>query len=288
MKLTARNNSGFTLTEILVVVAMIGIAMVAIMSMYILNMKSAYKQDATLEMQQNLRMAMESISNTLIVAGTLIPTNLATATTPTAITAGVLGSYSSSITINTSSADGVYARVTNAKLKNSSVSVNYSTSVDSVAGFTAGDRVRLIRPKNRNLYEGYTSLFVSSGVPAGQKLILVKNTKYDVYKGDMLAKATAPGMYDSIQYSLVTGGSSCPANQSCLARSINGTVEIIASYISKLRFSYVYDDNSEDKAPSTTNIKTVRAVRVTLDGTVTSNNVTTNKELVSLIMLRNK
>lgn len=295
MKLFRTRKSGFTLVEVLVVIAILGIVMGAIFSLYITQLKIAYTQDETLEMQQNLRMAMESISASLKNAGTLIPATY-NGNALTALSAGVQSSYSSSVTINTASSDGVYARVTRTKNRSTAYAV-YSSSVDSVSGFSSGDRIRLIRSINVTpVFSNYTTLFVS-GVPTGTSLKMVQQvptntfaTGSDVVTGDMVAKAatpTATGLVDSVLFHLSTGGS-CPVNQTCLVRKINnGADEIIASYISSLRFSYIYDNGSEDSNPANTSLK-VRAVRVTLNGVASTSTGKKNKQLVSLIMLRNK
>ncbi|MBW4054434.1 MAG: prepilin-type N-terminal cleavage/methylation domain-containing protein [Proteobacteria bacterium] len=288
MKVVNSNNRGFSLVEILVVLAMLGIVLGAIFSLYIAHLKNAYVQDETIEMQQNLRMAMESITSTLKNAGTLVPL------TTTPLAAGIFGNWTSSVTINTASSDGIYARATKTKTR-TTVYAMYSSAVDSSSGFANGDRVRLIKPlTDTPVFATYTTLIVS-GIPASQSLSVNGSGAFavgdgDVANGDMFAKAaslTAHGPFDIVQFYLVTGGS-CPANQTCLARSTNGSEDIIASYISKLRFSYVYEDGTEDSVPPSSSPNTIRAVRVTLDGTAATSSGPKNKQLTSLIMLRNK
>ena len=274
---------GFTLAEVLVVTGILGIVMGAIFSLYITNLKSATTQDETLEMQQNLRMAMETISRSLKNAGMLVPQTL---------TALKSSSSSTALTLYAASSDAVYARVTATKIR-STAYANYSAPVDSAAGFSAGDRIRVIKIlDNSSVFTGYTSLFVSA--TGGTNLKFVQgissntfSTGTDVSMGDMIAKAASPaatGMYDTVTFDLVSGGS-CPANQTCLERVTNGVSEIIAGYFASggVQFSYV-DVNGYDQ---TTPSADTRAVRITLNGTATTANGVKSKQLISLIKLRN-
>ena len=274
---------GFTLAEVLVVTGILGIVMGAIFSLYITNLKSATTQDETLEMQQNLRMAMETISRSLKNAGMLVPQTL---------TALKSSSSSTALTLYAASSDAVYARVTATKIR-STAYANYSAPIDSAAGFSTGDRIRVIKIlDNSPVFAGYTSLFVSA--TGGTNLKFVQgissntfSTGTDVSMGDMIAKAASPaatGMYDTVTFDLVSGGS-CPANQTCLERVTNGVSEIIAGYFasSGVQFSYV-DVNGYDQ---TTPSADTRAVRITLNGTATTANGVKSKQLISLIKLRN-
>lgn len=72
MKHTLHTDRGFTLVEIMVVMAMIGVVMGAVYSLYITNMRTAYTSDDTVEVQQNLRIAMDVITRDLRMAGMLV------------------------------------------------------------------------------------------------------------------------------------------------------------------------------------------------------------------------
>ena len=308
MILKHENNRGYTLIELVVVCAILSIAMGAIFSLYITHMKSAYTQDATLEMEQNLRTAMETVSRSLKNAGTLIPVNTSTGALLTPLSAGIQSTYSSSVIINTASADGVYARITTSK---TGTYANYSVAVDNAAVFNAGDRIRLLQPLTAMpAFTNNTTLFVSNSSPSGTMLKIVANgsfnpTPVSFTAGSMFAKAASPtstGQFDTVLFYLAAAGSvagsnpaagicpnCCPANQTCLMRNINGTTDVIASYISSLRFSYIYSNGNEDNNPgdpSNASLK-VRAVRITLSGTASTVNGTKTKQLTSLIMLRN-
>jgi len=294
MTIFPKNNRGFTLIEVLVVCVIIAISLGAIFSLYVTHVKSFYTQDTTLEMEQNLRTAMETTTRSLKNAGMMIPLNASPSVSP--LSAGVQSTYSSSVTINSASSDGVYACITQSKSVGGAYSV-YSTSVDGVSNFSAGDRLRLINPMmGTPVFATYTTLFVYSGkTPSGTTMYMVPNPPSSTFAagtavsaGNMYAKAAYPsstGQYDSVEFYLSSGGS-CPASQTCLFRNTNGTVDVIASYMSSLRFSYIYTDGTEDTNPGGSPLK-VRAVRVTMSGSAATANGTKTKQFTSLVMMRN-
>lgn len=293
MTVLHKNSRGYTLVEILIVCAILSISIGAIFSLYITQLKSAYTQDSMLEMEQNLRTAMETVSRSLKNAGTLIPAFTSAGLPLTPLSAGIQSNYSSSVSINTASSDGVYARITVSK---SGVFNNYSVAVDNASIFNAGDRIRLLNPLTSvPAFTNNTTLFVSNSTPSGTMLKIVANGSFNptpvFTAGNMFAKAAYPtstGQFDTVLFYLGSGGS-CPTNQTCLMRSTDGTIDVIASYISSLRFSYIYSNGNEDNNPGTSSNATlgVRAVRITMSGTTTTVSGTKTKQLTSLIMLRN-
>jgi prepilin-type N-terminal cleavage/methylation domain-containing protein len=307
MRAILNEKSGFTLVELLVAAAILGIALGAIYSLYLTNLRSAYKHDDVVEVQQNLRIAMDALTRDIKMAGVLIPL---TATdrplSPGAPIGAGLKNYSTSVTINTVSPDGALARVTKSKPTIVGFS-NFSTNVDSamsISGFHSSDAVRLVRPFNNSQPLSGSTLHVSAVTPATPSMTVDSATSFtgsvDIRAGDVFAKAAGTGPYDSITYSLVTNSenSACPVNQKCLARSINGALpaaaEIVAGNISSLRFSYLYDVDAEDYTPDTLpkDPGKIRAVRVTITGVTTQ---TTNpnwspstRQVTSVIKLRNR
>ena len=66
-----RNHRGFTLVEILIVALMIGLVLGAVYSLYSANQRTAYVQDKVVDLQQNLRITIESIARDIRNAGFL-------------------------------------------------------------------------------------------------------------------------------------------------------------------------------------------------------------------------
>jgi prepilin-type N-terminal cleavage/methylation domain-containing protein len=306
MRVILNEKNGFTLVEMLVAAAILGIALGAIYSLYLTNLRSAYKHDDVVEVQQNLRIAMDALTRDIKMAGVLIPL---TATdrplSPGAPIGAGLKNYSTSVTINTVSPDGSLARVTKSKPTIVGFS-NFSTNVDSamsISGFHTSDAIRLVRPFNNSQPLSTSALHVSAVTPVTPSMTVSAATSFtgsiDIRAGDVFAKAadgTRP--FDSITYSLVTNAenSACPVSQRCLARSINGVApaEIVAGNLSSLRFSYLYDVDAEDFTPDTLpkDLGKIRAVRVTITGVTTQsanpNWSPSTRQVTSVIKLRNR
>jgi len=322
MRTSPRDEHGFTMIEVLVVAALIGVVVSAIYSLYLTTLKYGNKQSDITEVQQNLRIAMDSIAGDLRLAGVLVPV------TAGPFTAGVLGTYSTSLTINSASPDGVFARITIAK--SSSAYANFSAAVASEVPsgtnptntsrtdtdvFKSGDQVRIVRPvDNSQPFVNYTCLVVSSLNTARPSVTMTRPggaafaAGVNINSGDMIAKEAGTHAYDTILYSLVTNASNsnCPAalpntpTIQCLERSINGKKpgDIIATNISSMRFSYIDNtaSHNETNAPATLpfTIPNILAVRVTLQaGTSATVNTAAGekssvRQLSTVVKLRNR
>ena len=297
-----RRASGFTLVEILVVMTIFGVVIGAVYSLYITHQKTSYVQEDLVDLQQNLRIAMDSITRDMRMAGMLVPNGTAQ------LDKGALNNYSSSVQINTASASGQFARIvkdkSTAAFTNFSITVDSPESTDSLAG-SGVLAVRIIRPfdfsnrakKMRSAPSSY--LVLKSANRNGPSVIIEQSPSGtfaadDIKKGDMIAvtpvpTGTAPpDDFDSIIYSLIA----CPDAPSvqCLGRAVNGTTEAIAGNILSIRFSYLYDDGTEDKAPADTT--TVRGVRVTITGRTSATSALSGgpktRQITSVVKLRNK
>jgi type II secretory pathway pseudopilin PulG len=296
-----RNEAGFSLLELVMVVGMLGLVVGAIYSTYLAHQKAASSQGEVAEVQQDLRVALDYLTRDLKMAGVLVPVG----STPIAAASGspLFPTYSTTIMYNTASAEGRFARVdadTSAAAGDTAVQLtlemqgNSASSPNCVDGFSAGDTLRLIRPVDGSQpLSGARTLTVSNladnpsrGRPADTppvppKITLTKSDGFGddtIHAGDMLAKISDsdPGTHPmTVAYFLVNGGValngfSCPQDARCLARRVNGGAggaDIIATNISALRFSYLDDSYHEAMVPAS--LSAVRAVRITLQGTTT-------------------
>ena len=111
MKCNLHTNRGFTLVEVLIVMAMFGVIMGAVYSLYITNLRTSYTSDETSEVQQNMRIAMDVVTRDLRMAGMLVDygNNIYPIQTVLADNTGPNGS--DGITLNMASATGSYARI---------------------------------------------------------------------------------------------------------------------------------------------------------------------------------
>jgi len=287
---------GFTLVELLVVTGILGLVVGAIYSLYLTNMRTAYTQDEVVEVQQNLRIAMDAITRDLKMAGALVPYG-----TP-AIDAG---STATNLIINTAAPTDAVARIVTT-LDSTAIGTFAPTveSVDSMNNFAVGDTVRIIRPfdgsqpfdtttMNSNLYVYLKDTTL--------KTITLKKSNTTNFalgittrNGDIISKisAAAAARFDQISYSV----GNCPVNsglsESCLYRSVNGGAgDVIASNLAAsaavppgISFTSLSVDNYGTSVLS--------AVQVTITGVtrkkVSPTDTAKGRQLTSIVKLRNR
>jgi len=316
-KARGAREQGFSLVELLMVTAMLGLVMAAIYSTFLTHQKTAFSQGEVVEVQHNLRAALDYLSRDLKMAGVLLPTGT---TSPIAAAAGspAFPNYSTNIALNTASAEGRLARIEGAPAINTpattmTLTVEAPAKADTpniVDGFAIGDNLRLIRPVDGSQQvAGTKSLLVtntSRGVfgTTAPSITVSKSdgtsfTAGDAISSDMLAKVADVGTYPmTVRYYLAeggvtVGGFACPANQKCLVRQVNGEAgpaEIIATNIASLRFSYLNDSYGETVVP--TDLAAIRAVRITVQGTTARTTVLSGgaklRTATTLVKLRNR
>ncbi len=293
--------AGFTLAELLVVVAMMGFFMAAVFSLYQTHQRSAYTQEEVADVQQNLRIAMNRLADDIRMAGFLVPAG----TNPLAV-AGL-----TTLTINTASASSTTARVTSpvpAVTLNPGDSV--SLSIDDLGGLTVNDQVRIISAPAKTLSvpaQLTVTLVNSTGTcgapPVPAPCLTVRNdggatVTGAIAAGDIIAR-TGGAYPNTVVYSLVTNAvdANCPAGagQSCLQRTTDdgGGSQIIAQNITNLQLGYILDGGTEVSPPAATEMALIRGIRVTLTGqTVTTTAYTggtaKNRSLTSIVHPRNR
>lgn len=297
-------DKGFSLVELLIVCAMMGLVMAAIFTLYQTHQRSAYTQEEVVEVQQNLRIAMDSIARDLRMAGFLLPSG----TNPLGATSSL-----TSITINTASEAGGYARINEGDFTvNVTAGTDIIFTVDSNDAFsveTTRQVARIIRPANST--EPVVTTYTVEGVrntdatcaPKTAPCLVLRptvgvGTSVTFARGDIIARTgtTASETYpNTIQYAYSAGavGTTCSSN--CLTRAVNGaaTGDVIANNITNLTFSYILNDGSESFISVPADWSTVRSVRVTVTGqtvatTALSGGQAKQREIVSIVRIRNR
>lgn len=294
-----RNITGFSLTEMLIVVAMFGLTMAAVFSMYQTHTKAAYTEEEVAEVQQNLRVSVDRITHDISMAGFLIPSG-----DPVANVVNNTGlNGTDTITLNTASASSVSARITTPTQDVTLASGNtINLTVSNLGGFEANDVntavVTIIGTQGS--VQAVSNTFTVTGVKStgtcGAVVAPCLTLRADaagtgtITRGDMIVESGAGPPPNTVAFSVITGGA-CPAGQNCLG--VNG--QIIANNISNtatgLQFRYLLDDGTEVDAPAV--LSQVRAVRVTLTGqtVITAAYMGGNaktRTLVSVAKLRNR
>ncbi len=298
-KQTVHGERGFTLIELLMVAAMLGIVLGAMYSLFISHQRTAHVSDETVEVQQNLRIAMDSISRDIRIAGLLLPGG----NTP-------ISSIGSSMTITLSSGcpSGIITRITPSPSPQTGAASSNTFPVDndgSASAFSNQDYVRIIRPVDKTEPGGTDIIYQVAGTP-GASITLNRVSGgsplgVSFNSGDVICKltsSTAPAPPNTIQYFLGNGGT-CPSGQQCLVRiDETNTTNVVAQNMANngLQFQYLLDGYplpNETNAPTVTNLKLIRAVRVTITGQTAqtvalSGNVPKQRQMESIIQIRNR
>ena len=314
-KLTCRSQGGVTLIELLVAMGLFGIVLGAIYSVYSAHHRTAYTQDEVVEVRQNLKIGMESMTRDIRMAGILVPNspNNGGKLPPIQLAGNATGImqllpapdniYSDEMTLNTASASATFARAM--PLNNAAtyfvtaatfiLPVDSSLSVDS---FNVNDHVRIMRPQDRSepklsdeaILTGrvYRITGTNREVPSLTLNIAAgynDPTNIIVNKGDMICKTASPYTSpNTIRYCLgptaaCGPGATCPNGQHCLMRNVNNaTTEVIAQNVAGLQFRYLLDDATEVDAPAPADYRIIRAVRVTLTGRTFTTNALSDAE----------
>lgn len=231
------SDRGMTLVELLLVMAIFGVVVAAMYSLLIPVQQSTVAQTRVVDVQDNMRLALDRMSKDLRMAGLLIngqPLRGDAANTPPAAT---------SFTIRTRSVQGVCARVAEITANPG----NYTISPPEMAGeFVSGGPVRVYDALNPNNSASGTVTINQSGTPAD-------------YSDDTLSFSFAPPDVDNPVFILVKLGSATDpdeqtityrhnAAERALRRILNEGVagkeqsQILATGISAVNFAYEFGD----------------------------------------------
>ncbi len=271
-----RHQSGFTLVELLVVILIFGIFAGAVYSLYIAHMKTVISREEVLDVQQNVRIAMDRLTRDLRMAGFLAsqPVELA------------MLNYST-IGIQTASSDATYVSIREV-LQDDKFAVVPPAALDS---YTAGlDTVTIVRPSTKSQLGGVFSV-LSSSSSSGRMSISPAAPADNLRVGDMVCKASAYPELIRYRIDRADAANGCD-KLPCLMRNS----EIIAQGISSLRFDYFLDGANDAPVADTdlsslldNDLRRITAIRVMVTGQTKpgSDGTVKSRELTSLIKLRN-
>lgn len=276
----------FSLVEVLVVLALTGIMMGVIYQLYLNMQKSALGQEEVVDLQQNLRVAMDHLTVDLRQAGFLVfrhhPPLQNTPHQPTDTDPLILNSACPSGFSAPLGAGASLRQVTSHSFR--------LAAPDLVEQYQVGDPVRLIcaveqrQPLDRLLY-------VTGRDVAGATLTLegfAVTDAVDYQAGDVLVRAnsTYPGtiryfLKDNELFVRHSGGNS----QRVTAKRIAGGA--LLNGLTAFALEYLLEDGTWQEAPPAAELERIRAVRVRLEGRARTASGDKTRALQSVIALRN-
>jgi len=292
--MTVNCRKGFTLIEILVTTALLGIVMMAIYSLYLTTQKTASTQDEVVELQQNLRIAMDQMVRDIRMAGFVVSfenspvdaaVNLPSAASPfrmnTACPTGRAARLKEDVTVPSSTtpleADFVLAA-------EEMVDMFYADPVD-------GDTVRILRPPSQ--LEPNALLFTVIAKDKTTKTIRLKGfvsaepIEYRSGDGVVLSSATYPGTISFyLQNNELYKQINSMTPQRVTARRMVGTT--LVNGITNLQMQYLLDGGSVVNSVTGSSLYNIKAVRVTLTGQATVQGDVKTRTLTNVIGLRNR
>ena len=276
----------FSLVEVLVVLALTGIMMGVIYQLYLNMQKSALGQEEVVELQQNLRVAMDRLTVDLRQAGFLVfrqyPPLQSTPHQPTDTAPLILNSACPSGFSAPLGAGASVREVTSHSFR--------LAAPDLVEQYQVGDSVRLIcaveqrQPLDRLLY-------VTGRDVAGANLTLEGFTamdEIDYRAGDVLVRGNAvyPGSisYFLKDHELFVRHSGIPTQRVTAKKMVGG---VLVNGLTAFALEYLLADGSWREAPTAAELEQIRAVRVVLEGRARTASGDKSRALSSVIALRN-
>lgn len=260
MNRVRKYRNGFTLVEILIVIFLFGIFIGAAYSLYVAHMKTAVAQEEIVDVQQNLRIAMDAISRDVAMGGFLSPAPLNIA----------FANNSTAISLATATAEKSYLRIIDPVSP-----LTYRVAPQTALGrFAVNDTVRSINPEG--VTQGADSVFTVDAI--GSDTVKLKDISAVAPQvGDVLCKiaTTAAPFPETIAYSVSSDPALCGTGLKCVIRRVNQDAPLAIAQIGgskpgdegHLQFSYLLNDGRELRAiTSTDDASALRAIRITLTG----------------------
>lgn len=294
MSCTGINNKGFTLIELMISVALFGIILTGMYTAYTSMNKTTANQENLVDVQQNLRVALNMIVKDIKMAGALVPAG----------TDGIAaGSNATRLNLLTASGFSTFARIAaDEEVTTAETSQTFNIAVPtSVERFQVNDKVRIIRPQDgsqpfdpTNGTSSNNELVVTATAPGSTPpTITIGNfptsDTYQYLAGDIIARVStendAPDPSTIVWY---LSGSELRRNIDDNDADIDTGFDLVASDIA-LAFDYLLEDGTEVTTPTNAQLEDINAVRVTLTANATrqADGQTRQRSLSSISYLRN-
>lgn len=285
-------SAGFSLVELLVVMALTMIVTMAIVGIYRTSQHTAVSSDQTVELQQNLRFALDQMGRDIRMAGflvdkgTLTPIVSAPAATVNADIDDCTDLGDTCFTLRTGTDTGRVARLTG-------VAGNFVVAATQEMAdlFAVNDRVRLVRPADKSLIGAEAQVISKNAL----QIELTAGTAALSSPGDMLVRIPAGAAYPrTISYFLfdAVNGDACATGENCELRRLvsDGNSELVASGFDFLSLSYILKSGAETAAPAAASLADIVAVRVSISGAtrgIDPSNPPKRRAITELVALKN-
>lgn len=267
-----KNEAGFTLTELMITVAIFAIVLTAVFSSFTSQFKSYQTQEDVALVQGDIRSAAEMLTRDIRNAGFGVPTGggitTVAAANGTSITLNLAGTTSSTF-ISTTSTIVVAGS-------------SYTIPVMSTTGFVVGQKYNIIENRTKTIEMGATNLLTDKITAIGTNTLTFSGTLTagDVFNvGDVVV---SPG-FTPVTYSLATP---------IFSRTdpVSGSTVTLSNNVQSFTLSYILTDGTTTSTPA--NLSMIAAVNFTINGQ-TSNQISNlngqkrSRTVNAIVALRN-
>lgn len=218
---------GMTLVEMLVVMAIFGIVMLAVMSLFIPAVRSTAVQTQVTDVQSNLRLALNRLSMDLLTAGFLIGDD-----DPIIFESGTIDDPVD-FTIQTRAVGSGFARVDSAT--STVLTLSQPAMVDN---FPDGSKVRIFESVTATEVEGV--VYTITQGPGSDELTISPAAGATIPEEAVVVriKDAAQPALQTIRYQL--SDQDGDGNNDTLIRTVNGATQLLARNVSNVNFAYEY------------------------------------------------
>lgn len=242
---------GFSLVEMIIVMAMLGIVILAVMSLYIPAVRSTSVQTELSDMQANHRLAINRMTKDLLLAGFLVSPGYTTGGTagPIYWQGDVSPKDTDDLTIRTRAVGNAFARI----IANTNTGVLGLSDTDMAAAFPLGTKIRI--------FEAMTAM-EAEAIAAGATYNEDDPSDFNDYVYTVAANNPVPGTVDGIFCQANIAVTPIPAgdlkeaivlragqrpmqtiryrvNNGALERIVNGVTQILARNVDSVLFGYL-------------------------------------------------
>lgn len=295
-----RNQRAFTLVELLLVIVIMGLVITSVYSLSIDTKQRSVTTEAVIDIQQNLRVAMETLEQDIRMAGFLVPDDqTAISSAPDDIaqdtdadnspdtdnvdsdgdgtaTAGAV------FAVQTSSSQRVYARVVDEAFGSSTITLELEDGMFDL--FDADDEIQVIRPGTRAALGNNWKV---AGVTIANNEITISDSDYTagtVEAGDMVVRKLA-GEGDPVaivSYWLRPMPDGTAGFQ--LMRSDGAADDVVSSNITAIDLAYL-----DETGTATATLEDIRSIRINISTGTDANNISNAKtrRLEKVVAIRN-